>query len=537
MWEDDEKRNYFKQLDRRIDKELTHLLSNPNLERTRLFFSNLSIISQEYDLSIFKDKCVELNEMYNLSEFKDIDFSEKPGLFLTFFPEPMITGDVSKKRWRKCDTLKEYECNEECFFESAPFIKFWSKGTCRPRDIGKLIYNTFCSERSYKGQEELVDILKVLDPMAPYTVHTLRSELCDALRKLTVEISKNVMKEDQHLFWNKIGVSARDLKETILVLQDCYTFKRSFYATFTRVYSFILRHKSFLKRVANIITLIVTLYYFIYPSVSSYLGQDTVDQDVLAEVGISADKLGSHAIEWDTSVAGDIKNYINSSGYSLEAVAGDDRVIDISDVSKVIRYEKFRESGDFCEFFEGKCATLGENVPKVIQSSIRDLESNLDYLRKQAMASHTLAREQMKTAIKYMEVAISTLRNYNFSESQNPWDTVINKVGAVIQDDYVPLVDMIPVTLTPTEKVIQKIQDTTYEKVRDKLLTRSFRIVEEYVAGKIAYFVIEGIEWWMAGMAIDPEMQISASVIKLPEGKTIEEFIEATKEVPAIEDE
>lgn len=401
-----------------------------------------------------------------------------------------------------------------CFFESEPFVKFWTAKSCKPRDIAQLLYSTFCTNS--KGNiSELRQILSLLIPKNPPSSEDSIDGLCSRLKAATVSITQEIMREDQHKFWNKMGMNINDLEQVLFSMRECYRNKWTFYQSFIFIYEFIRRYKLWIPedKIGTIVIFLI-FNYFVYPKVkarASYESLET-DRDILGNAGIDRKKLNTVLINFTEDVPKDKLKEFQKEGYNLDLIDMDgDRVISKEEFK---RFEEFvnlkrkihKVNTNFCEYIgcRGNLGLKRSEMPQIMRSSIKELESS----------GNTIAIQGMKSAGADLDFV--------------PYKEMIKELK--IKTDIVPIAAM---DLIPTQKEIYtdktvKMVDNYFKGLANDLLVVTIPVITENVNDKIRHYILDGHHRWSAAMLIDPEYEMTCDTLTLPKGMTVRDFIKKT---------
>lgn len=465
---------------------------------------------------------------------------------------PMVIGDVSEKEWRKCEALEEYQCNEECFFESAPFYKFWSRGTCRSRDISKLIYDTFCHVTSYKTKEELVKLLRKLAPDESFSNRDKREYLCGRLGKITVEISKNFTKEDQHIFWNSVGMNPNDLEQCFYALRECHNSKFTFYNTYMYIYRFLRKHKKFLAiTTVATVTMVLILYYFAFPYIKSYMGYDNLDPEpgILGEFGIHPEKLSESVIVYIDDESKDIFQHftqeVNEKGFQLDLIAGKDRVLTLEEIERFKQFEEIGEkisdpniSPNFCDWYSGVCSgNLGierSNMPQIMKNSIHQFQEELNTLNEQLKTATEDMSKRILDNIKYIETAINGMKATGADEEYVPYEGMLSKLGVRVTQAFIKAKELIPTQNEVYITKTYKMASAYYHGKGNDLLSGKIPTIIENIGGHVKNYILDGHHRWSTALIVDPDLPMTCNALELPQGMSVTEFIQSTLRFPGV---
>ena len=120
---------------------------------------NIIEISNYINIDIFRSKLYEfvykLDNEYLMQLFDEIDFVDNN-------VDNIMIGDFFNKTFRNCSLLEKHECNQECYWSDTFLdkLKFWSSN-CKHKNINDLLYDTYCSDFSYKTRYELIYLIKI----------------------------------------------------------------------------------------------------------------------------------------------------------------------------------------------------------------------------------------------------------------------------------------------------------------------------------------------------------------------------------------
>ena len=239
---------------------------NPN--NVSIFINWLKNISKCHDISIFKPKIYELVQKLNLKSYNNLDVYNNIE-FNTNTTTPMLLTDFFNKTPRNCSLLKEYECNEDCYWSNNWYDRLnpFSE-RCKPMNFKDLVINSYCSDNSYKSKEELIDIIKLfyvdqnekydsykgLNKMMKNTItingnkinlsKKTKKYLCEKLRDLLNNhiLSIGDTPDEQISFWNKYKISNYSSREMLHIIKNSIDNKYTVTQIIKKLIGYLKRH-------------------------------------------------------------------------------------------------------------------------------------------------------------------------------------------------------------------------------------------------------------------------------------------------------
>lgn len=237
------------------------------------FLSKVVNISACVNVDRFLPKLYEVVETlkikYNYGESKSI-FTKIVSRSTNTERNQVYVGDYKNRegKWRDCSSLKDYQCNDECYFQkSGSFSSFFSKGTCKPIDIKDMVIRSYCADDSYRSTKDIIDVIRMFGKgkNEEKLLKMDKRSLCAKLLKIfnkNIRVFKNLSKDNQSNFWNKVHMDSLDIYKTLHIANDAFKSKRSFKQVSKRLWMW-LKSKKWIAAIF-IALIITTLLLYTY---------------------------------------------------------------------------------------------------------------------------------------------------------------------------------------------------------------------------------------------------------------------------------
>ena len=268
----------YKEIDRNLGYfyDIFILKSRPlknEIESFHLFLNKLVEISECLNIDMFRPKLYEIVETLNVNY--DINKPKVIFKLIKFHStnteeNQILVGDYAKKvgMWRNCPTLKEYQCNDECYFEKERGMlqKLYRNGRCKSLNIKDLVVRSYCSENSYRSIEEIIAIINMFkNRKGKVLKSTERRYLC---RKLSKTFDKNLQifgemsQDNQSNFWNNMRMDNLDIYKALRIVDGSTKRDFSFKETSDILYNWLRKKKWILITVIGLIMSAILLYTY-----------------------------------------------------------------------------------------------------------------------------------------------------------------------------------------------------------------------------------------------------------------------------------
>lgn len=316
-----------KKIDNFIDNRITFFTSkirmiklnekykNGYLDEVIKFLDWLSNVSKIYDINYHKKRYLNLIDKLNkkylfeninkrywnkiIQKKRRVSFTGK-NKFSTE-KEPMIYGDIDKEIIKNCSILNENTCDGVCFFKKEHFWGIFNTSKCVNIPAKPVLYNTFCSEGSYKTKEELIRIIKFFtyDPnmrvlleteneknknykkyysylnFSSYENKKLKEhsteQLCKLFKEILTEMFNDInSKTDEEIsFFNNLDINT--VIQSQALIDKCKKLNLGFRKTFNRLVTFIKDNKTFIPITSIALVCMVILFKYYNTDVSDVL--------------------------------------------------------------------------------------------------------------------------------------------------------------------------------------------------------------------------------------------------------------------------
>ena len=547
--------------------------NNYNSDNISLFIDWLRDISKCYDLSIFKPKIYELVE-----KFKYVSKINKSNIYNEIIfkntnTKPMLLTDFFNKSPRTCSVLKEYECNEDCYWSNTWYDRFNPFASrCKPRDFKELIINSYCSNDNYKTREEKIDIIKLffleqndkynsfkgLNKMMKTTIfingnktdlNELENEqLCKILRNLldNYVLSIGNTPEEQISFWNKYRINNYAGKEMIHIITDSINNKYTLYQIIKRVVNHLKRNGKtyFIASVIAFFT-IMTVYY--RSEISCWMGTWDNSSPVVQKINEQNYHNNNDKVEFDSSIKDKVE-ILKQNGYNLERIAGSDGKISVEEMNPFFTESgRLRSHEEIIEYSYDviKSHTVDKkecinpiDISILVNTDRKTVDQDQESLKKMKSEVPDDQKHFYDDLINFLFKKANYLyRELNSKPNDyNEYENITKKLGYGIEKNVqlnvgniFNLVDLNSLKEEYGGITIDKIGIDIESTCKDVNFNSSDNIVEvlaSEVNGKTVYYIFSGLKYWAKSLILNENNIITANVHHIGEKTPTEYFQE-----------
>lgn len=120
-----------------------------------LFVEKINIIQVPLFFQIYIENITKkINNKFKSDELISLCKKIK---YVDFKYDIMILGDIISKKFLNCKSIEKDDCFELCTYIQPPKWKIWESGKCEMKeDIQKILFDTMCSNDSYRSRYELL---------------------------------------------------------------------------------------------------------------------------------------------------------------------------------------------------------------------------------------------------------------------------------------------------------------------------------------------------------------------------------------------